>query len=215
MNTVIDSGTWTGISTDPYAALDAQERSGELRFDESRKLWWWGALGLPSLAAFGAWLIYAEYAGDQSTGRYSALLNLPYYKTIMGLLMMAVAIGAIPRWRRRLADRSKTAPLFINDRDLRFGIPSQSIKLSAIKQLTFTGASGTVDELAEKLSPWAEPGHGNRGGSMAFAIVSLIINERTTPVQLDLATLKGHPPRIGLILCDRIQKQQASVGSHV
>jgi hypothetical protein len=214
MNTVIDSSTWTGISTDPYAALNAHERAGELRFDASRKLWWRGALGLPSLAAFGAWLIYAEYAGDQSS-RHSALLSLPYYKTIMGLLTVAVAIGAIPRWRRRLADRSKTAPLVINDRDLRFGTPSQTIQLSAIKRLTFAGASGTVDELAEKLSAWATPGHGNRGGSMAFAIVSLVIDGRAALVQLDLATLKGHPPRIGLILCDRIQKQQASVGSHV
>ena len=215
MNTVIDSSAWTGISTDPYAVLDPHERAGEVRFDESRKLWWWGALGLPSLAAFGAWLIYAEYSGALSTGRYSAVSNLPYYKTIMGLIMMGVAIGAVPRWRRRLADRSKTAPLIINDRELRFGTPSQSIKLSTVKQLSFTGASGAVADLAAKLSPWATPDFSNRGGSMAFAIVSLVIDGRTTPVELDLATLKGHPPRIGLVLCDRIQKQQASVGSHV
>ena len=50
MNTVIDSGKWTGANSeprDPYAVLTPDERRGELRWSASSRVFTSGVIGLP------------------------------------------------------------------------------------------------------------------------------------------------------------------------
>lgn len=206
MTTRIDSDTWTGLA--PYEVLSDSERTQDLRFGASLKLLL-AEIGASLFSCgLGAMLIIAEFQGFKSS---AAALNLPIVKAATGILMIGLGLAIAPGWWQRWLARQSVVPLIVTNSELRFGTPSQTVRLSTITKMTFRGFPETLSELARVLSPRVG-GSPNRG-LQPLGPLRLSVQGRAEPFRLDLTTLKGDSSRIGLIICDRLQKLQSRTGT--
>lgn len=206
MNAIIDSDAWTGLA--PYDVLTDYERTEDMQFGASLKLLFGGAGASLFFCGFGVLLMAMELRGYQST---VAFLNWPIVKTAAGILMIGLGLGIIPGWRQRWLARYKVVPLIVTNSELRFGTPPQIIELDAITSVTFRGFPETLSELARVLSSRVR---GSQNiGRVPLGPLRLSIRNKAEAVKLDLTTLRGDPSRIGLIICDRIQKRQSRTGN--
>lgn len=208
--TVIDSSGWTGLKeTNPYELLSTHERQGEHRFGGSRRTIIFGMLAALLLIAFGAFLLGREIFQYVETGR-GAWLNIPFVRAILGVALIVFNMLAIPRMYDRFANTKHSAPLVINDEELRFGEPAIRLPLRSISSITLAGLDLTLPQLAERL------------GAMITdtSTRNLLVNQlveleicRTGDAKthrLDLGALTGSSPRVALMICDRIQKLRSS-----
>src|SRR5689334_17549383 len=100
MNTVIDSSSWTGLSSeprDPYAVLKANERQGELRFNGDRRAIVWRFLSATFLLLVGAMLFGMYWFGIESVHPTSDL--------IVGPLLIVIGAGGLVAWQQRIKRR--------------------------------------------------------------------------------------------------------------
>jgi hypothetical protein len=199
MNTAIDSDTWTGLS--PYGALADHERSEDMQFGASLKLLLGGAGTSLFFCGLGLLLIIMELLGYRSN---AAVFNWPILKTAAGILMVGLGLAIIPGWRRRWLERYSVVPLIVTNSELRFGTPPQVVRLNTITNITFGGLPETLPELARALS--SRVGGSQNVGLAPLGPLVLSTQSRAEPIKLDLTALKGDSARIGLIICDRIQK---------
>jgi hypothetical protein len=209
MNTAIDSDTWTGLS--PYDVLTEYERTEDMQFGASLKLLLGGVGASLFLFGCGVLLITLELQGHKFSGRNAAVLNWPTLKAAMGCLMVGLGLVIIPGWWQRWLMRYSVVPLIVTDRELRFGTPSQTIRLNTITKITFHGLPETLSELARVLS--SRVGGSRAIGAAPLGPLRLSTQSRAEPIKLDLTVLKGDPSRIGLIICGRIQKLQSRTGN--
>jgi len=209
MNTVIDSDTWTGLA--PYNVLTDYERTEDLQFGASIKLLLGGIGTSLFLFGCGVLLITFEVQGYKFSEQKAAALNWPILKAEMGCLMVGLGLVVILGWWRRWLIRYSVVPLTLTNRELRFGSPSQTVRLNTITKITFHGLPETLSELARALSP--RVGGSGMTGRTSLGPLLLSTQRQTEPFKLDLAVLKGDPSRIGLIICDRIQKLQSRTGN--
>jgi hypothetical protein len=206
MNTIVDSDAWTGLA--PYDVLTDNERTEDMQFGASLKLLL-GGIGVSLFFfGFGVLLIALELQGYKSR---AAIWNWPILKAALGCLMVVVGLAIIPGWWQRWLMRYSVVPLIVTDRELRFGTPSQTIRLNTITKITFRGLPETLSELARVLSPRV-------GGSRTIGVAPLgplvlSTQGRAEPIKLDLTALKGDSARIGLIICHRIQKLKSRTGN--
>jgi hypothetical protein len=202
MNSSMDSDAWTGLA--PYDVLTDYERNEDMQFGASLKLLIGGAGASLFFCGFGVLLIVMELRGHQSG---VAFFNWPIVKTAAGILMIGLGLGIIPGWRQRWLARYSVVPLIVTNSELRFGTPPQTIGLDKITSVTFRGFPETLPELARVLS--SRVGGSRNVGLAPLGPLRLSIRNKAESVKLDLTTLRGDPSRIGLIICDRIQKLQS------
>lgn len=226
MNTVIDSGKWTGASSeplDPYAVLTGEERTGRLQFDASDRVYFVGVIAVPLLFGIGLLLVGLEVADYHATGRRAEIINIPLLKVCLGFLAIGTAWLGYYRWRERLAGQKKIAPLIINDLQLRFGSPQRIIPWGAIRDVSSTFLQKSSPQLASDLSYYAGLSQSDRIAALlsrdseklqaSYLTISLKVDGEADPFQLDLPMLEGYAPRIALIICDRVQKHQSLAGT--
>jgi hypothetical protein len=206
MNAIIDSDSWTGLA--PYDVLTDFERTEDMQFGASLKLLFGGAGASLFFCGFGVLLIMMELRGYQSR---IAFFNWPIVKSATGILMIGLGLAMIPGWRQRWLARYSVVPLIITNNELRFGTPPQIIELDTITSVTFRGFPETLSELARVLS--SRVGGSRNVGLAPLGPLRLSIRNKAEAVKLDLTTLRGDPSRIGLIICDRIQKLQSRTGN--
>jgi len=100
-------------------------------------------------------------------------------------------------------------------------MPQQRLKLEDITTISLDGYPQTIPELAITLSDrvgtrWWQTLLDRSAAARVAILPQLRLNSaEAESIALDLATLDGHPPRIGLILCDRIQKARNAKATHV
>jgi hypothetical protein len=206
MNTAVDSDTWTGLS--PYDVLTNYERTEDMQFGASLKLLLGGIGTSLFFSGFGVLLITLELQGYTSR---AAMWNWPILKAAMGCLMVGLGLAIIPGWWRRWLMRYSVVPLIVTDHELRFGTPSQTIRLNTITRITFHGLPETLSELAVALS--FRVGGSRAVGLAPLGPLRLSTQSGAEPIKLDLTVLRGDPSRIGLTICDRIQKLQSPTGN--
>jgi hypothetical protein len=219
MNTVIDSGKWTGASSeprDPYAVLTPDERRGELRFGGGRTVLVWRFLSGGFLLLVGTMLLAMGWFGIRST---HPILDLAF-----GLLLISIAVASLFVLWRRVRCRDQIVPLLINDRELRFGTPQRSITIDAVRTIKAPSTQETLPDLAYTLSATACASFLDRAMSVGWPAsptaiarlnptIDIVIERQDTPIRLDLPMLAGDASRIALIICDRVQKYQSLAGT--
>lgn len=226
MNTVIDSGSWTGASSeprDPYAVLRPEERKGELRWGGSRLVFRVGAIGLPLLLALGFLSIGMEVGDYHDTGRHAALTNIPLFKACLGFLFIGLGWLGFYTWKQRLALQNRIVPLVINDREIRLGTPERRIALGTVRNVFSKFSQESLPELASSLGYYAGLSRADRFAliftrdsrlpAARFLTLALTIDGESDLLELDVAMLDGYAPRIALIICDRVQKCQSLAGT--
>lgn len=206
MNLTVDSDTWTGLA--PYDVLSDDERTEDMQFGASLKLLLGGIGASLFFCGFGVMLIMMEFKGFKSS---AAVFNWPIVKAAMGILMIGSGLAIIPGWRQRWLARYSVVPLVVTNSELRFGTPSQTVKLNAITKITFRGLPETLSELARVLS--SRVGGSRANGGAPLGPLCLSTHSRAERIKLDLTALKGDSARIGLIICDRTQKLQSRTGT--
>lgn len=219
MNTVIDSGKWTGeVRRDPYRVLTARERTGEVRFELSRSIGLTSWVMIAASIAVGGFLIGAEFQGHRFTGRDADMLNLPVWKAVLGFLILSFAARLVPARPQRMADRRKFVPLIIDDNAIRFGDPQQYVLINKIKAVSTPGATASLSELTDILSYESGTSSWDRNLTRPQPVttsaptLALTLEGCADPVRLDLTMLNEFPSRIALIICDRVQKYQSLTG---
>jgi hypothetical protein len=205
MNTFINSDAWTGLG--PYDVLTDYERTEDMQFGASLKLLFGGAGASLFFCGFGVLLIIMELRGHQSG---VAFFNWPIVKAAAGILMIGLGLAIIPRWWQRWLARHSVVPLIVTKNELRFGTPPQIIELDTITNVTFRGFPATLSELARVLS--SRVGGSQNVGLPPLGPLRLSTRSKSEAFKLDLTTLRGDPSRIGLIICDRIQKLRSRTG---
>ena len=205
MNTIINSDAWTGLA--PYDVLTDYERTEDMQFGASLKLLFGGAGGSLFFCGFGVLLVIMELRGHQSG---VAFFNWPVVKVAAGILMIGLGLAIIPRWRQRWLARHSVVPLIVTKNEPRFGTPPQIIELDTITSVTFRGFPETLSELARVLS--SRVGGSQNVGLLPLGPLRLSTRSKAEAFKLDLTTLRGDPSRIGLIICDRIQKLRSRTG---
>jgi hypothetical protein len=206
MNTIINSDAWTGLA--PYDVLTDYERTENMQFGASLKLLFGGAGASLFFCSFGVLLLIMELRGYQSG---VAFFNWPIVKAVAGVLMIGLGLAIIPGWRQRWLARHSVVPLIITNNELRFGTPPRIIELDTITSVTFRGFPKPLSELARALS--SRIGGSRNVGLAPLGPLRLSTRNKAEAVKLDLTTLRGDPSRIGLIICDRIQKLQSRTGN--
>jgi hypothetical protein len=226
MNTVIDSSSWTGGSSeprDPYAVLTPEERKGTLQWSGSRRVFRVGVIGLPFLLALGFLFVGLEVGDYHAKGWRSEILNIPLLKVAVGFLFIALAWLGFHTWRQRLSLQNKIVPFVINDQEIRLGTPQRRIPIATVRGAFSKFCQESLPELAYSFSYYASLSRADRfaralmrdskPAAARFLTISLTIDGEAQPLELDLAMLAGYPPRIGLIICDRVQKHQSLAGT--
>jgi hypothetical protein len=150
-------------------------------------------------------------------------LNIPLLKVAVGFLFIALAWLGFYTWRQRLSLQNKIVPFVINDQEIRLGTPQRRIAVSAVRDVLSGFCQGSLPELAYSLSYYAGLSRADRFGlalmrdsklpAARYLTISLTVDGKTEPLELDLAMLDGYAPRIGLIICDRVQKYQSLAGT--
>jgi hypothetical protein len=212
MNDVIDSSTWTGISDDPYSVLGARERQHKLSFGTStamlnRRIYASIGLVLIGILMLAGWLQICLHPESVASFRSSKLtpLLLPSF----GLFLIVLGALGIRHFKQRLLGSSSVAPLTIDDAEISFGLPQTRIKLCSINSVTLLTPRQSTVETARALAlfmisrPWQQPPK----------IILLDVDGSAKPTKLDLELLDDNPSRIGLIICDRVQRARSDVGT--
>jgi hypothetical protein len=213
MNDVIDSSTWTGLSDDPYSVLGVRERREKLSFNASpamlnRRYYMSITLILTGILMLAGWLqvyLYPESAASFRSPKLTPLL-LP----LCGLFLVGLGALACRHFKQRLLGSSSVAPLTIDNAEIRFGVPQSRIKLRSVNSVTLQAFRQSTLETARTLAvflndsrPWRQPPK----------IILLGIDGSAKPTKLDLEVLDDNPSRIGLIICDRVQRARSDFGT--
>lgn len=206
---VIDSSTWTGVPSDPFAELTSSERAGELRFERSH--WRLVLKSLPfTLIIIAAIAQIVRYGAQLRliTDFSSALDN---YKILGGFVagLGLLLLGLFPA--RFLASRIKrisgTAPLIIASKELIAGTKQRHVPFENMTDIELEQLNYMEGSLIKRLHN--QPLWSFRGKYGPLPVVKILL-KGGKPLVLDLGTLNGQPDRIVRILAYRIEKAQST-----
>jgi hypothetical protein len=205
---VIDSSTWTGVPSDPFAELTSSERVGELRFERRR---WRLILQLApfTLIVLAAIAQIVRYGAQfRSITDFSSALD--NYKIlggfVVGLGLLLLGLFLVRFLASRIKRISRTAPLIIGSKELIAGTGQRHVAFENMTDMKLEHAGYVKGSLIEHLH--RQPLWSFRGKYGPLPVVKILI-KNDEPLVLDLATLSGQPDRIVRILAYRIENAQS------
>ena len=216
MTQIVDSAQWTGISTDPFAALSTEERQGLVQYDATNtKLF--KPFALIGLFALVSVVLIATslsggikpYRGNRISSRlFDQLLeNLGVGPNMAGFIFGVVLLGATGLGLFALNKRLKTgalfAPLIISGNYLSLGNPALKLMLRDVNAVRFQQGGGfsTVSNQPAFPAPVAP----NEYPKLE------VLYGTSEPLILDLAVLNEKADRIAAVLQYRVLKARGEI----
>jgi hypothetical protein len=203
MAQVVDSAQWTGVSTDPFAALSAEDRQGFLRFEGSYKLQLKALAIVAPLALAGAIAFLSVFTGLRLPAR--AAQDAPLIAgSVIGFVCASLALCVGQWFWRRHARRDQVAPLTIDSHGFVAGKSGRKVKFSDIRSIGFRKRKPLGERVAELI--YYAPFYHFRPSREA-PILEIVTNDKSRAVLIDLDLLDGNQEKIALILKYRARKQ--------
>jgi hypothetical protein len=211
MAQVVDSAQWTGISTDPFAALSTEERNGLVRYDVNysksfKTFGLFGFFAIVGLVTAAASLIVGVTPTKKTQGIEQTLnkLGVEYNTAALafGLLLLGTMIFAIVMLNRRLqAAAARCAPLIISGGYLAAGTPTLKIPLRSINAVRFQPTFAVAT--SQPAFPFPTPPNEHAKLEVHYGV--------SEPLIVDPTVLNEKPDRLAAVLQYRVLKARGEI----